>query len=190
MILSLFRYTTQSLSDEQLVSNIREQNKATECTGELYRRYGHLVFGVGMKYLHSKEDVEDLTSDIFIALPKKIAAHQIQYFKGWLYMLVKNECLMLLRKKKQFVSDELLDNHSIEDEQDSPLLLEENLELLEETLTQLKPDQQRCIRLFYLEKKSYDHISQETGFTLKEVKSFIQNGKRNLKIALENKINK
>jgi RNA polymerase sigma-70 factor (ECF subfamily) len=61
---------------------------------------------------------------------------------------------------------------------------EQQLLLLEEALKQLGAEQRHCIELFYLGQKSYQQIMTETGLSFKQVKSFIQNGKRNLKIAL------
>ena len=58
------------------------------------------------------------------------------------------------------------------------------------SLEELNPEQKQCLILFYLEKKSYQEISENTGFSLMQVKSYIQNGKRNLKILLDKKMNK
>jgi RNA polymerase sigma-70 factor (ECF subfamily) len=61
---------------------------------------------------------------------------------------------------------------------------------LENAIEELSAEQKKCVDLFYLKEKSYVEIAEITGFTLNEVKSYIQNGKRNLKIKLENSIGK
>ena len=55
------------------------------------------------------------------------------------------------------------------------------LHYLKEGIGELKDEQRECIELFYLKECSYAEVASMTGFSLKEVKSHIQNGKRNLK---------
>jgi RNA polymerase sigma-70 factor (ECF subfamily) len=144
------------------------------------------VFGVCLKYLKQKENAEDTTLEIFNQIGNKIEKHSIQNFKSWLFTITKNTCLMQLRKKNpQFI--EIDNSHVSEDYYDSLRSKEINelkLNLLEEALIELNTDQHYCIRAFYLEKKSYDEIVKDSNYSLNEVKSFIQNGKRNLKIIL------
>ena len=58
---------------------------------------------------------------------------------------------------------------------------------MESALKELNAEQQQCVTLFYLQKKSYQEISDATGYSMLQVKSYIQNGKRNLKILIEQK---
>lgn len=162
-----------------------QQEQDMYCIGILYERYGHLVFGLSLKYLKNRNDAEDLTSHVFENLFKKLQKHTVQHFKSWLYMLSKNECLMLLRKQSPqgdyesaLIQEEDFDGLSVVEK-------EIRLELLEEKIGFLKDEQQQCVRLFYLEEKSYQQVSDELNLPLNKVKSAIQNGKRNLKILLE-----
>jgi len=66
---------------------------------------------------------------------------------------------------------------------------EKQYQLLESALASLNNQQQTCIRLFYYQRKSYREIAEEKGFSLKQVKSFIQNGRRNIKVYMERKEN-
>jgi RNA polymerase sigma-70 factor (ECF subfamily) len=179
------RNSYKSLSDEEIIS-LYLTNKESKIIDEFYKRYSHLVFGVCLKYLKQKENAEDTTLEIFNQIGNKIEKHSIQNFKSWLFTITKNTCLMQLRKKNpQFIE---IDNvHVSEDYYDSLKSKEINelkLNLLEEALIELNTDQHYCIRAFYLEKKSYDEIVKDSNYSLNEVKSFIQNGKRNLKIIL------
>lgn len=169
-------------SDEELVVKVKEQQDMF-CIGILYERYGHLVFGLALKYLKNSNDAEDLTSKVFESLFQKLQNHSVQHFKSWLYMLSKNECLMLLRKGNK--NNEIdIDIIQIEASNEN-IELEVRLDLLEKKIEQLKDDQQQCVRLFYLEEKSYQQISEQLSLPINKVKSAIQNGKRNLKILLE-----
>ncbi len=154
----------------------------------LFKRYYHLVFGVAMKYLQEQELAKDLTMQVFEKLITELKKHQIDYFKSWLYRVAQNACLMELRKKNSNtkpLEESIL--RSMENDAETHHIVEKErlLVSMENELANLPPEQQQCITLFYLERKSYNDICQLTGFTFKEVKSYIQNGKRNLKIKLQ-----
>lgn len=172
-------------SDEEIIS-LYLKNKESKIIDELYKRYSHLVLGVCLKYLKQKENAEDTTLEIFHQLSDKIEKHTIQNFKSWLFTITKNTCLMQLRKTKpHFIEIEntfICDDY--EDSIKSKEINELKLKLLEESLVELNTDQHFCIKAFYLEKKSYDEIVKDSNYSHNEVKSFIQNGKRNLKIIL------
>ena len=179
------RNSYNSYSDEEIIS-LYLKNKESKIIDELYKRYSHLVFGVCLKYLKQKENAEDTTLEIFYQLGNKIEKQTIQNFKSWLFTITKNTCLMQLRKKNpQFIE---IDNAQVSEDYGDSLRSKEinelKLNLLEEALVELNTDQHFCIRAFYLEKKSYDEIVKDSNYSLNEVKSFIQNGKRNLKIIL------
>lgn len=173
----------KQLEDPELIQAFRDSG-ASEIVGEIYRRYGHLVMGTAMKYLKNQFDAEDLVMNLFEKLPKKLKSHTIQHFKSWLYMVTKNECLMLLRKKGH-VTAEITKELEASDDLELTVKKEEQLSALEEAIDDLKDEQQTCIKLFYLESRSYQEISALLQLDLKKVKSAIQNGKRNLKLNLE-----
>jgi len=177
------RTTYHQLSDEELVSLYRDKS-STDIVGEIYKRYGHLVMGTCMKYLKNQADAEDMTMNIFEKLPHKLNNHSIERFKSWLYMVTKNECLMLLRKKGH-VSTEITKELEAQEELHIAEAKEIQYEILEEAIQELKEDQRKCIELFYIQSKSYQEITTLLKLDIKKVKSAIQNGKRNLKLTLE-----
>ena len=159
-----------------------------EAIGVLFERYMHLVYGVCRKYM-GDEDSKDAVMQIFENLMKKIHQHEINNFPGWLYVLSRNHCLMWHRSQKSFQDAKNKYSHLME--LDYILHPDNNetdntWEKLELGLNNLSVEQQQCIRLFYLNKKCYKEISLETGYDIKKVKSYIQNGKRNLKVFLDN----
>ena len=173
------------LEDQELLIEFK-RNENNRVLGEIYVRYGHLVFGVALKYLKNKQNAEDLTMNLFEKLPGKLLTNEINNFKSWLYMVTKNECLMLLRKKG-IKTNELLIEPKAEEVDVIKVEKEAQLQMLEKTIDELKEEQQTCIKLFYLEGKSYTEITEMLKLDIKKVKSAIQNGKRNLKIKLEGK---
>ncbi len=155
--------------------------------GILLPRYTLLLLGVSMKYLKNEEDAKDCVQQIFLKVINELHKYKVDYFKSWIYMIAKNYCLMKLRDKGK-IHGELNEQIIIaKDETEDKLSLIEKDKLLSkmtEALKQLNLDQQQCINLFYLKKKSYTEVSEITGYSLMQVKSHIQNGKRNLRLMI------
>ncbi len=185
------RENIASYSDSALISRFKKTGNNIY-VGELYKRYMHLVFGVSLKYLKSEEAAKDMAMQVFEKLLYKLNDQQIDNFKSWLHVLTKNECLMQLRKQKSRGEQNQVELNGQVFMEIEPVVhlngeegLEEDLTKLEVCIGKLKNKQETCIRLFYLEKKSYQEIESITGFELKKVKSHVQNGRRNLKICVE-----
>ncbi len=170
-------------SDEALVDMYRT-SKSTDAFGLLYERYSHLVYGVCMKYLKDVDNAKDASMQIFEKLITDLPRHEVQVFKAWLYRVAQNHCLMILRSNNHLTkSVDVFSENSVEFVDELHLKVEKEIQLtkMEDSLKDLNEDQRRCVEMFYLEKKTYIEIMQETGFNFMQVKSFIQNGKRNLK---------
>jgi len=175
--------------DEELIV-LYKKTQERQIIGILFDRYIHLVFAACMKYFRDADDAQDAAMEIFESLPEKLIKHNIEYFKGWLYTTTRNHCLMSLRKVKPEIRIEKIENFShLSVENEGNLHLEytneENNENVLKYLAELKHEQKVCVELMYLQGKSYKDIADETGFGLKNVKSFIQNGKRNLRLMME-----
>ncbi len=189
--------TYEKVSDLELV-DFYKNSQDKKYVDELFQRYATLVFGVSMKYLKNEEQSKDLTMSVFEKLFSELIKRKIENFKPWLYQVTKNECLMLLRKEKSigakeevYLKDEV--KGFVEFEDDSHLFeghinKERLLNQLEECINKLKEEQRQCVELFYLNEKCYQEVAEVTTFELKKVKSYIQNGKRNLKICLDKSI--
>ncbi|MDF1571975.1 MAG: sigma-70 family RNA polymerase sigma factor [Bacteroidales bacterium] len=185
----------QDASDEVLMRRFRASGDL-EQLGALYERYMHLVYGVCLKYFADREAAKDGITTIFEKLIVELPKHEVEDFKSWLYVLTKNFCLMKIRAGKsaqrkqeawqidqETFMEPVEEMHPI-DEEDNNL----NKTLME-CIERLKGEQQQCIRLFYFEERSYKEIAAALALEEKKIKSFIQNGKRNLKICIENKNN-
>ncbi len=180
----------QHISDQELLEQFYSDHN-NEWLGILLQRYTLLLLGVCMKYLKNEEEAKDSVQQVFLKVIQELQKYKVEYFKSWLYMVAKNHCLMKLREKQGKITTEINERLApMQEETDMKALLQNDhtLELMETALKELGPEQQQCVTLFYLEKKSYQEVSEETGFTLLQVKSHIQNGKRNLKIMIEKKI--
>jgi RNA polymerase sigma factor (sigma-70 family) len=169
------------------------QYKATQDTGplgDLFMRYRHLIMGACMKFLKHGSEAEDATMDIYIELHTKLLEHEVKNFKSWLYTLSCRHCLMKIRKAKGIVEvdadDKKFESAFMETEMVEHLLeeLQDESEVLQSAMAQLKEGQRECIRLFYLKELSYKEVAEATGLDLGQVKSHLQNGKRNLYLYL------
>ena len=181
----------QHISDPELLDQFYKDHN-NEWLGVLLQRYTLLLLGVCMKYLKNEEEAKDSVQQIFLKVIQELNKYKVEYFKSWLYMVAKNHCLMKLRERQGKVTAEIRDSLTIApvEEPDKQSLRESDhtLDVLESALGELNEEQKRCVTLFYLQKKSYQDISEVTGYSLLQVKSYIQNGKRNLKIIIERKL--
>ncbi len=181
----------QHITDQELLEKFYADHN-NEWLGILLQRYTLLLLGVSMKYLKNEEEAKDSVQQIFLKVIQELHKYKVEYFKSWLYMVAKNHCLMKLRERSGKAMVEINERLTIKPEEETNLQAlidnDHTLELLEASLKELNLEQQQCVTLFYLEKKSYQEVSDETGYNLLQVKSYIQNGKRNLKILIENKL--
>jgi RNA polymerase sigma factor (sigma-70 family) len=177
--------TDELTSDEALVAHYLETGNK-ELIGILFERYTHLVYGICLGYLKDKDQCKDAVMEIFESLFEKLQSHEVAVFKNWLYSVSRNHCLMMIRK-----SDARTRNHEKAHEGIIPVTDpldpdeeksgEEKSKVIGQAVEDLDSDQRVCVSMMYLEDKSYKDISDQTGFSMKQVKSHIQNGKRNLK---------
>lgn len=180
------------LSDQQLLDNFYNTHD-NQWIGALLQRYTLLLLGVCMKYLKDEEEAKDAVQQIFLKVITELHKYKVDYFKSWLYMVTKNHCLMKIRDdqgRNHLKLEE--DTYKMPEDTSGPqvhLQKDRDLALMEATLQELNPEQKHCVTLFYLEKQSYQQIAGSTGFTIMQVKSHIQNGKRNLKILMDKKLN-
>jgi len=176
-----------AIRELELLSEYRSTGDL-ELLGKLYEQYMPLVFGLCLKYFRDEEQSKDAVMQIFEELVKKLRVHEVVNFKAWLYTLSRNHCLMVLRSSskhemlsidEKFMENEAFVHLNLEDD------TEEKLAIMSKCIEDLPSEQKVSINLFYMEQKCYKEVADQTGFELNKVKSYIQNGKRNLKICIE-----
>lgn len=184
--------STNSLPNKQALALLDEYKSTNnqELLGKLYAPHMEMVFVIGLKYFKDPNKADDVVMRVYEKLVSKAHTQQVSNFSSWLYTVAKNECLMQLRKKKEILVNDFSFRESVmESEQIMHLFNTDDnqnqMNALSSCLEQLKEDQQICIKQFYLENKTYKEIAEDLNFTLKEIKSYIQNGKRNLKNCIE-----
>lgn len=187
MLKNLF-FKNKKFTDLELIEQYKSKGDV-DTVGELFERYTRFVFLVCLKYLKNEEKSKDAVMQIFEKLLIDLKKHEIENFKLWLHSVTRNYCLQILRKEKSLKKK----SDKWEKEQFSCVENDENLHLyskedeanreetLQDAISKLKIEQKECINLFYMQEKSYEEISRITKYSLKEVKSHLQNGKRNLK---------
>lgn len=177
-------------TDQELLE-LFHQDGNNEWLGILLQRYTLLLLGVCMKYLKNEDEAKDSVQQVFLKVIQELGKYRVEYFKSWLYMVTKNHCLMVLRDRQRKSPAELNESALLASEEDTDMAqlvqTDKTLELVAEGLKELNAEQQQCVTLFYLERKTYQEITDITGFTYLQVKSYIQNGKRNLRIWVEKK---
>ena len=177
-------------TDKELLSAFKESGDINHLS-TLYLRYIDQVFGVCLKYFRDSEKSKDAVMDIFEELISKVKLHEVDNFKGWLHVLARNYCLMQLRSPKNIKTTEynagFMHFNDISHLNSELLEKEQTFEKLEKCMEILPPEQKQTVELFYLKNKCYNEIAEITGYEWNKVRSFIQNGRRNLKICLDRK---
>jgi RNA polymerase sigma factor (sigma-70 family) len=182
----LRRPQRSSGSDEDLIARIRGGEVAA--LGELWDRYAHLLYGVAMNYLKDPEAAKDLVVDLFAALPELLRKHAVERFRPWVHTVARNRCLMTLRKPGTVREPEQWEQATDADGAEADRLHEYTLQQLEQAVNGLAPGQRSCITLFYFERHSYSEIAALLGIPVDQVRSNIQNGRRNLRIILQHHV--
>lgn len=172
----------KNLNDEELL--LKYKDSGNNIFMELlYERYYHLIYGVSLKYLKDRDESKDTVIQVFEKVMIEAKKIEISNFNSWIYSVSKNHCLMKLRAEKRMKEREkiyvdenfesIVEFSGVEDNQ-------ENLKKLELAISELNTEQKTCVKMFYLEEMTYNKISEKTGFSINQVKSYIQNGKRNI----------
>ncbi|HRD52814.1 MAG TPA: sigma-70 family RNA polymerase sigma factor [Flavobacteriales bacterium] len=170
-------------TDEELVLALAGGHHAA--LAALWDRYAHLLYGVGMKYLKDPDRAKDHVVELFAALPDLLRKHNVERFRPWVHTVMRNRCLLALRGDSR--RTRIDDAHAIDlitEEAEDRLLQEATLQQLEAAIARLNDAQRQCITHFHLERRSYQETSALTGLTIEQVRSHLQNGRRNLRIQL------
>lgn len=180
---NLLQAKDKESSDQELIESYKKSGD-TWYVGELFQRYTPLISALSWKYLKDPTETEDALMEVFEIIVKDLKQYEVNNFKTWLYSVTKHHCLKKVRKMQPHAVDAeqalkyAADDH---DPQSDPYRLDTQLDQLKGAIQNLATEQRKCIELFYLEEKSYKEVATLTGYSLKEVKSYLQNGKRNLK---------
>lgn len=180
------------MDDQTLIQNYKSTQNAS-FLGDLFQKHFHLIYGLCLKLLKNEDNAKDVCMSIYELLGDKLLKHDVQQFNSWLYRVTYNECLQFLNKEKKRLTQ--LDVYSLSEKENMEFSLydypnierEELLQHLEACLDTLKEVQKESIKLFFLQKKCYNEIVALTGYSIKKVKSYIQNGKRNLLFCMRTK---
>ena len=177
------------ITDAELLENFYAGHD-NKWLGILLQRYTLLLFGVCMKYLKDEDEAKDCVQQVFLKAITELQKYRVEYFKSWIYMVARNHCLMRLRHFGKTVDiDDKTMLSAEETRLQAHLEKDKMLEVMNASLNELNAEQKQCVTLFYLQKHSYQEVATLTGFNVLQVKSYIQNGKRNLKLLLDKKLN-
>lgn len=183
----LTNISASDLPDDELVARYKATGDMNVLS-DLYQRYMELLYGVCLKYFKDEEDAKDAVLNIYEELISKLRKYEVINFKAWVYQLAKNHCLMKLRSGKKFAKAQIdvsLMQNEDEVHLNGVMEKEEHFKHLNYCLEQLVPEQKQVVDLFYLQGKCYNEITSLTGIEWKNVRSYIQNGRRNLKICMD-----
>lgn len=186
--IELFKRTKKynNLPDRELIGLFKSENDMN-AVGELFKRYSHLVASIAIGILKNEQSAKDVVQDIFEVVVHDLKKYDVQNFNAWIYSVTKFHCFKVKKGPSVLNSDQEIESKDdFEDVLENELLLQKRVRSLQNSLSEIKPVQRKCVELFYFKGWSYKEIAEKTGYDLKEIKSHIQNGKRNLKLLLDN----
>lgn len=170
--------------DRELIDFYKSEHDMN-ALGELFSRYAHLVASIALGILKNETKAKDVVHEIFEIIVKDLKTHDVKNFNAWIYSVTKFHCFKVKKAPQAIgIGGEIESQDDFEDILEKELLLQKRVEVLKKSMSEIKPDQKKCVELFYFKGFSYKEIVDETGFSIKEVKSHIQNGKRNLKLLI------
>ncbi len=171
-------------SDKELLHALKRNNNR-HVIEEIWHRYSRLIYGLCLKILQSKPDALDALNGIFEKLIIKLPQQNIENLNAWIYTFSKNYCLEILRtqQRRQSIFNQYIEETKINIKNNTKP--ENHHESLTLAINKLPEKQKICLELFYYQNLSYQEISKETGIELGQIRSHLQNGRRNLKNALK-----
>jgi RNA polymerase sigma-70 factor (ECF subfamily) len=159
-----------------------------QALGVLFDRYVELIYGVCLKYLKDARESEDAAMEIFEVLRLKLHSHHVTSFRSWLFVVTRNHCLQILRRRQtgltEVYDESLMQSRAFEHPDDEMFLLA-NENGLRNCLDKLPDAQKHSLELFYFESKSYQEIASILTLDKEQVRSHLQNGRRNLKNCID-----
>lgn len=176
--------------DKDLLASYKHDNDMA-AFGKLYKRHSHVVLGLCLHFLKDYALAEDTVMEIFELLVDKLKTQQVLSFRPWLLQLTRNHCLRKIQRElSKSRTEELKESHYqiMENTDDLTLSKEILFDDLEKAVASLSAPQQKCLSLFYYKKYTYQDIVNETDFSLKEVKSHLQNAKEKLRRQLKSNL--
>ena len=174
------------LPDRELI-DLFKSGDDMNALGILFKRYSHLVASIAIGILKNEQKAKDVVQDIFEVVAKDLKKYDVQNFNAWIYSVTKFHCFKVKKEPSNLNSDQEIESKDdFEDVLENELLLQKRVQYLKKSLNEIKPVQKKCVELFYFKGLSYKEIAEKTGYDLKEIKSHIQNGKRNLKLLIDN----
>ncbi|MES2760942.1 MAG: sigma-70 family RNA polymerase sigma factor [Bacteroidota bacterium] len=192
LISSMWLFKKKEYSNDEELLKHYKQSGNKDLFADLFKKHVSVVYGTCLFYLQDKDEAQDATMQLFEKLMLDINNREIDNFKGWLSFVVRNHCISLIRKNKSqtknmrsYYEFEYEEPNYEKEEKINAISDDNMIENMKLCLPKLKENQRICVELFYLKNKSYQDIANETNFSLNEIKSYIQNGKRNLKLLLQ-----
>jgi RNA polymerase sigma-70 factor (ECF subfamily) len=167
-------------SDEQLVKLAIDDNK--EALEVLVARYLKLVYNFAYRYVRNSDDAEDITQDVFVKIWRNLHKFdQTKKFKPWLYQIIKNTALDLLKKKSAIPfsnfdreeGDNWLEEHLVDEFQQTDIKAENTLlsDKLSGAIGKLTPKYAEVVSLHHQKDLNFREIAELNNESINTVKS-------------------
>ena len=174
------------MDDQKILRGLKRQDSAAlEAAIRRYSGYVAAVIGNQLGSFAAGEDIEELASDVFVALWQAGRTLQTEHLRGWLGRVARNQAISFLRKQRlQLVPDE---DYLLVDERDAQKLLEaqERSDLLRRALAGLSEEDRELFLRRYYYNQTAEQIAQEKHMNANTVRSRLARGRQALKAELQ-----
>ncbi|MEL6655687.1 MAG: sigma-70 family RNA polymerase sigma factor [Bacteroidota bacterium] len=175
-------------SDEELVRQF-QQSGDRFLLGLLLRRYSQSILGTCHYYLRQPQDAEDAAMEVCELIVRQLQKpKEIKRFKDWVFIIARNYCFRKLKDNKRLTElstewEKDFLNSDVQYELGDTLYVQEEAlyARVDAEIQQLNEQQRLCLTAFYWQGEKYKDIAARYGMTTDEVRSAIQNGRRNLR---------
>ncbi len=158
----------------------------TSAFSYLVDKYQDMVYGLSLKMLKNQQDAEEMAQDCFVKAFRSLSTYKKKSkFSTWLYRIVYNSCISLLRKRKMEIRS--LDEQQLSDADEAHIheqLTEIDKAKLEEylnfALKTLPETEQVLVSLYYYEEHKVEEISEITGLSESNVKVKIHRARKRM----------
>lgn len=158
--------------------------------GKLVLRYQKKVYRLVYRIIDNSSDASDIVQETFIKAYQNLEQLKDRdKFSSWLFQIAKNGCFSWIRKyqKNLFAVEDEMDSNclNLPPAPDEILIERELHEQVMKAISKLPEYNQKAVKMFYLEGKSYSEIQEELDVTKGTLGRWLHQARTELRKSLQ-----
>lgn len=170
--------------DAELMASVAAGD--TSALGRLVERHQEQVLALALRTLGRRELAEDVAQDVFVKVFRAARRYKPRAkFTTWLYRIVVNQCLDVVRKRKrQVLFGANAPSAAAGPDASVRLELSETAERVRQAVAALPPRQRIAVVLHRYQEMGHREIAEATGWSPSAVESLLVRAYAGLRVAL------